>query len=156
MADFIMDQEEQIARENPVGISECLVDPKRRMVAMGLGRVDDRDAISETLMNEVRPKAIPLDLFYPLDDDENFSTHGYGQSALIRKGDISRSPGDITFHCTVVPVTAKRNLRKVQRRADILTPNRATLNVEVGEANFVSDDLGWQPSQADEMDIREG
>jgi hypothetical protein len=72
------------------------------MVAMGLGRVDDRDAISEPLMNEVGPKAIPLDVFYPLDDDDNFSTHGYGQSALIRKGEISRNPGETTCHCIVV------------------------------------------------------
>jgi hypothetical protein len=116
MADFIMDQEEQIARQNPVGVSECLVDPRRRMVPMGLGRMDDCDAISETLVNEVRPKAIPLDLFYPFGDDDNFSTLGYGQSALIRKGDISRNPGETTCHCTVVPVTAKHNLRIVQRR----------------------------------------
>jgi hypothetical protein len=55
----------------------------------------------------------------------------------------------------VVPVTAKHNLRIVQRRDEILIPKRATLNVKVGVANFVSEDLGWQPSQADEMDIRE-
>jgi hypothetical protein len=85
-----------------------------------------------------------------------FSTLGYGQSALIRKGDISRSPGQTTFHCTVVPVTAKHNLRIVQRRDEILIPKRSTLNVKVGVANFVSEDLGWQPSQADELDIREG
>jgi hypothetical protein len=83
-----MDQEEQISRQNPAGVSECLVDPLRRMVAMGLGRADDRDAISETLINEVGPKVIPLDLLYPLVDDDNFMTRGYGQSALIRKGDI--------------------------------------------------------------------
>jgi hypothetical protein len=109
---------------------------------MGLGHVDDCDAISETLMNEVLPKAIPLDLFYPLDDDVHFSTLGYGQSALIRRGDISRSPGETTFHCTVVPVTAKHNLRIVRKKDEIHIPKRATLNVEVDVADFVSEDLG--------------
>eukprot|EP00978_Attheya_sp_CCMP212_P017305 scaffold46056_cov48-Attheya_sp.AAC.1 len=138
-----------------MGISECLVDDRRRVVSRGFGKVDDSGVISETLMTEIPPKAIPLDGFYPLDDDVNFSTLGYGQSSLIRKGGISRSHGETTFHCTVVPVTAKHNLRIVKESNSIFVPKRATLNMEAGVTDFVSQDLGWEPPAADEINIRE-
>lgn len=163
MADFIVvEKEEEENLRNPMGISGCLVDDQRRVVSRGFGKVDDSSGvISETLMTEIPPKAIPLDVFYPLDDNVNFSTLGYGQSGLIRKGGIiSRSPGETTFHCTVVPVTAKHNLRIVKNKksnSSIFVPKRATLNVEAGVADFVSEDVGWEPSAAaDEIDIREG
>ena len=87
MADFIVEKNEQEARRNPAGVSECLVDPRLRMQRVGLvglGHVDNTDAIAEDVANQVRPKAIPLDLYYPMDDgvDVSFNTLGYGQCAL--------------------------------------------------------------------------
>lgn len=42
--------------------------------------MDDCDAISETLTNEILlSKAIPLNNYFPLDNDVNFSTLGNGQ-----------------------------------------------------------------------------
>lgn len=162
MADFIVEKKEQEARRNPAGVSECLIDPRLRMQRVGLvglGHVDNNDAITEDVANQVRPKAIPLDLYYPMDDGVDFSfyTLGYGQCALIRKGAISRSPGETSFHCTVVPVTAKHNLRRVVKNKDeVYIPKRAEMEVEVGKADFVSEDLGWEPSPEDELDIRAG
>ena len=156
MADFLEEQEDN-GVQNPAGISECLVDDRKRMMPLGLAKVDDSTDISEGLMSEIAPKAIALDVFYPLNDvDASFETLGYGQGGLIRNGKISRSPGDTTSHCTAVPVTAKRNLRIVKKKDGVYSPNRVTLNVEVGVANFDSEDIGWEPSTADEIDIREG
>lgn len=156
MADFLEEQEDD-RFQNPAGISECLVDDRKRMVSLGLGKVDDSSLISERLMTEIPPKAIPLDVFYPLGDDAaNFETLGYGQGGLIQKGKISRSPGETTLHCIAVPVTAKHNLRIVTKKDGVYNPKRATLNVEVGFATFDSEDIGWEPSPAEEIDLREG
>jgi len=156
MANFIVEKGEQEVRLNPAGVSECLVGPQHRMEPVGLGHVDDSAAISEALANEVLPKAIPLDIFYPLEDEVNFKILGYGQCALMRKGPTLRRPGETTFHCTVVPITAKLNLRIAKIKGDVLIPKQATINVEVGAADFVSEDLGWEPSPKDELDIRLG
>lgn len=43
------------------------------MKPVGLGHVDDSDAISEELAKEVSPKAIPLGIVYPLDDEIKFN-----------------------------------------------------------------------------------
>ena len=57
MADFIVvEQEEEENLRNPMGISGCLVDDRRRVVSRGLGKVDDSGVISETLMTEIPPK----------------------------------------------------------------------------------------------------
>ena len=53
-----------------------------------------------------------------------------------------------------IPLSAKRNFRIVAKKDQTLIPTKATIHVEVGFAHFVTEDLGWSPSQADEFDIR--
>ena len=153
MADFIMDEAAKQSK-NPVGVSECLVDPQRRIIQKGLGWTDDSDAISDERLNEVGPKAIPLDLHYPTNPTKTFFTRGYGQCGLIRKGPVSRSPGQSTSFCTVLPVSAKHNFRTVAKDGVTLHPEKAIMDVEVGFGEFLTEDMDWTPTEDDEIDIR--
>jgi hypothetical protein len=86
------------------------VDPDRRMVAVGLGRADCPPAISAAPVREVFPKALPLLLFFS-ENEQITEKPGYGQGGLIRQLTLLSRPGETAAKCSVVPVTAKHNLR---------------------------------------------
>jgi hypothetical protein len=135
MADDIARQLEEEKIENPAGITECLVDLERRMMQVGLGLADNQEAISADLVREVRLKALPLLLLYQ-QPGVNVEIPGYAQAGLIRRSAIQTSPGGtVQQRFSVVPVTAKHNLRQVRG----LHPLQAKLKVpRVGYANIDS------------------
>lgn len=77
------------------------------------GFVDNTTLISEELCTEVSTKAFLLEVLYHKDIPPTYRrVMGYGQVGMIRQEElIPKSPGTISRHFAVVPVTAKRNLR---------------------------------------------
>jgi len=158
MADEVarrMKEEEE--RKNPVGVAECLVDDSLRMHPVGLtrGRVDNEQAISSTLARDVLPKALPLELFFPV-AELNIDIPGYGQGGFIRRGVLQRSPGESVQRYSVVPITAKHNLRQVQIRQTFRSPVTAKLNVPSFDVRVPvsSPDIGWLPTPDDGIHLR--
>ena len=48
--DFAFSAKEKALEKNPIAVAECLVNIHREIQNWGLGRVDDREAISEDLV----------------------------------------------------------------------------------------------------------
>jgi len=112
------DLEERLAEEemakNPIGIPDCLVDMSRRIQEHGSGQVDNAAALSEDLTAEVQSKAFRLVVGFSKPGSIQLRP-GYGQVGFIRKSRIPTSPGGTTTDdFSVIPVTAKRNLRRLE------------------------------------------
>ena len=136
--------------KNLIGVPECLIHMERRVVLHGAGRVDNPDAIPAELTGYVRPKAHCLVVHFRK-EGEVLKRPGYGQVGFIRKDKIQTSPGG-TEDFSVVPVTAKHNLR----RMDGGKLNAVQAEALIGErhtADFAFDDLNWMSSTTDSVPI---
>lgn len=105
--------------EDDMGIAECIIDMQKKSVVVQVGTVDDVAAISEDLASEVQRKARTLLVL--LEEEEKKEApavpRGHGQVGFLRQNKTQTSPGG-TQHYSVVPVTAKHNLRRVKRISD--------------------------------------
>jgi hypothetical protein len=101
---------------------EKLVEPKRSMSLLGVARVDDPDAVSQTLAEDVSKKAFKLLVTIHQMDSEGETRRYECQVGLIREGSLDA--------LTVRPVTAKHNIANARvegvleqfRMAELLIP----------------------------------
>jgi hypothetical protein len=142
------------AVENPTGISECLVDNTRRMVPVGIGRADNPEAISTSLVREILPKARTLELIFHKAGCK-LEIAGYAHGGFIRHESIQSSSDwrAARYSYSFFPVTAKHNLRHVNDY-HLLS---AKLKVPyVGLVNINSPDFDWLPTGDDGLELRPG
>jgi hypothetical protein len=148
--------------KNPVGIAECLVSWERQIKAWGPGHVDNTEALSKDLTADLQPTAFQLVV--------KFQELGYtgikkgdGQVGFIRKEQIAFSAGGSTkLQYSVIPVTAKHNLRHLTKNdkdfrakyADALLPTVDPEDPEECELDFA--DLDWISSGNDRIDLSAG
>ena len=140
----------------PAGVPECLVDERKRMRRLGQGSVDSDD-ISRKLAMEIRNKTMPLNIFFQRPDVRYYDIPGFGHGGLIRKEPLSHSPGDSVTRFSVIPVTAKHNLRKIDFGGHEFVPAEAKLNAVSAchsLVHFVSADMGWTPTADDAFMLR--
>lgn len=144
------------------GCPECLVHDHLRIVHHGRGFVDNTTLISEELCTEVSTKAFLLEVLYHKDLPPTYRrVMGYGQVGMIRQEELPKSPGTLSRHFAVVPVTAKHNMRCINVPSDPHYPSEAKETVMTGArrgregigVNF--DDLNWVPSNEDSIVLRE-
>jgi hypothetical protein len=84
--------EQLLFNANPTGVAECLVNFDRRIVSWGLGHVDDPNAISKSLVRQIHPKYMPLEIALEPDDKGGlFVKNGYAQGGFIRRDPIQES-----------------------------------------------------------------
>jgi hypothetical protein len=144
---------------NPIGIAECLVNDDRETVSWGFGHVDDVTAISKSLVRQIQPKVMPLEIHLEREDQNSAMPVkiGYGQGGFIRHEPIQDSLGKSTVtNYSVQPITAKHNLRRVQDPKTCLwyRPVAAVFRVPRSLLRLHLRDLGWTPSAADRYDLR--
>jgi hypothetical protein len=147
---------------NPAGTVECLVDVSKRIVRVGLGQADDDKAISTALVRRIIPKCLPLKLLFDQPGDV-LQVPGYGHGGYIRQAPIQMSPGGTARKYSVIPVTAKHNLRQVcvtnphtfGAVSTVFTPASANFEIpRMGEVPINSQELGWVPNKSDVFDLR--
>jgi hypothetical protein len=144
--------------KNPAGTAECLVDPDRRIVSVGLAKADNPSAISDVLVSDVVEKALPLKLLFT-EAGRVVEVPGYAQAGFIRGAIIQSSPGGTPGKYSVYRITAKRNLRQVrdEEKDKIFIPILAKIDVfAVGLVDMASPDFGWIPTENDIIDLRRG
>ena len=129
----------------PMGVAECLVNAGRVIARHGIAYVDDQGSISEDLAAAIISKAFPLEVSFAK-PQSILLRPGEGQVGLIRRSPIPASPGGSPQFFSVVPVTAKHNLRSFlndaaygleARSAELLLP------MEQGRAVLNFSDLNW-------------
>jgi hypothetical protein len=149
---------DELRGNDPIGVSECLVNIDREMQDWGFGHVDNSQAISQNLVRQILPKCRPLELSFYLPADWGWSKSGYAHGGFIRGEAIqSRPGGTTTTKYSVFPITAKRNLRRVWNlRGKEYRPVTANLKVKGGHVAINSPDLDWVPSETDHLDPRRG
>jgi hypothetical protein len=102
---------DNMRNNNPIGVSECLVNIDRQMQDWGFGHVDNSQAISQSLVRQILPKCRPLELAFCLPADLGWSKAGYAHGGFIRGEAIQSSPGGTrTTKYSVFPNPAKHNL----------------------------------------------
>jgi hypothetical protein len=143
---------------NPTGVAECLVNTDRRIVSWGIGHVDDPNAISKTLVRQIQPKCMPLEIALKADEGSVFAKNGNGQGGFIRRDPIEESPGaSRTLKYSVYSITAKHNLRRVtDTHHQVHRPYMVHFRVPGGIIEVVSPDLDWVPTAAHAYDLRAG
>ena len=154
--DLIAHVAEEEEMKNPAGVSECLVDYQRRMVPVGLGRADSLKDISKELVREVLPKAITCEVAYAR-PGFNQELPGYGQGGFIRLRAIQRSPGETSVErYSVIPITAKHNLRQVNIKGHPHVVVAAKLAQQsIGKASLQdSPDFSWAPTGRERINLR--
>jgi hypothetical protein len=138
------DLEQRLAEEekakNLIGIPECLADITRRVVPHGAGRVDNSAALSIALTGEIQPKAFGMVVYFRASGSV-LKRPGYGQVGFVRQMKIKSNPGG-TDHFSVMPVTAKHNLRRLSNFEAIET--EILIDREI-KASFGFRDLNWTP-----------
>jgi hypothetical protein len=143
---------------NPIGVSECLVNIDREMQDWGFGHVDNSQAISQSLVRQMLPKCCPLELSFCLPADLGWSKAGYAHGGFICGEAIQSNPGGTTTtKYLVFPITAKHNL---QQGWDFwgkeYHPVTANLKVKGGHVAINSPYLDWVPSEMDHLDLWRG
>jgi len=142
---------------NPTGVAECLVNTDRRIVSWGMGHVDDPNAITTSLVRQIHPKCMPLEIALVQDEGSLFAKTGNVQGGFIRRDPAQESPAGGRFAYSVYSITAKHNLRRV---ADSLhhvhRPYMANFKVPGGLVRVNSPDLDWVPTAAHACDLRAG
>jgi len=143
---------------NPTGVAESLVNWEKDVIQWGFGHVDDAKFISKELVRQVLPKCAPLNIKLRKDGTAPWAKNGYAHGGLIHREILQSSPGGSTAtFCSVYPVTAKHNLRRVVDGFNMLyTPKEANILLSDNEIYILWDDLGWLPTEADCFDLREG
>ena len=149
--------EDSVLPSNPPGVAECLVQTDLQIKPWGLGQVDNTERISQVLVREVLSKCRPLEINFPV--TRGCSKTGHGQGGFIRREAIHSSPGGTrTTKYSVIPVTAKHNLRRVfapdggrEHR-----PTEARFKLRGGYVQMESGDLDWVPTEVDLFDLRAG
>ncbi|KAG7340756.1 hypothetical protein IV203_024299 [Nitzschia inconspicua] len=142
---------------NPVGVAESLVNWDKDIIQWGFGYVDDAKLISRELVRQVLPKCAPLNIKLRKDGTAPWAKRGHAHGGLIRREILRSSPGgSIATFCSVYPVTAKHNLRRVVGDTGFFIPKEATILLSDNEIDIMWDELGWLPTEADCFDLREG
>lgn len=143
---------------NPTGVSECLVEPNKTVVPWGLGHVDDPDAISTLLVREIQQKCMPLEVFLLPEGGASSGKTGHAQGGFIRVDPIQARPGGKSImNYSVLPITAKHNLRRVTNlQQEVYVPFMAHFKVPHGLSLVNSPDTGWVPGEDDAYDLRAG
>jgi len=143
---------------NPTGVADCLVNMDRRIVSWGIGHVDDPDAISKSLVRQIHPKCMPLEISLESDKGSLFVKTGNVQGGFIRRDPIQESPGrSTTLNYSVYSITAKHNLRRVTDSLHhVHRPYMANFRVPGGLVRVNSPDLDWVPTAAHAYDLRAG
>ena len=154
-----LEQEKKAA--NPVGVPECLINWEREVKAWGAGHVDNTEALSRELTTEVQPKAFQLVVKF---QEPGYTSikKGDGQVGFLRKDRIAASHGGSTLQYSVIPVTAKHNLRRLKKEGKVLHANFAEAllpsidpnDPEEAELRFA--DLDWIPSMTHRIDLWAG
>jgi hypothetical protein len=159
MEPFIPREEEM---KNPIGVAECLVNLNKHVIKWGIAHVDDSTVISKELAREVVLKCIRVQALL-LKDGSVMTRTGNGRGGFIRGKSLKSSPGGkTTVSFAVYPITAKHNLRCV---IDTTTPachyrpllaNLLLSSSHLVAVSWSSDVLGWEPTEADSFNLREG
>jgi hypothetical protein len=124
---------EEETSKDPIGIPECLADMTRRLVTVETGRVDNAEAISKDRVGEVQSKAFRIIVFFKT-VRSFLEKPGWGQAGFIRQNKIQMNPDAIKEY-SVIPVTAKHNLRQVNEFHAVATK---ILLDETIQASFIS------------------
>lgn len=129
------------------------MDSKKVMSDVGLGakaKADNPSAISTVLVRKVYDKCHPLRIDFDHTAVANLNKEGWGQGGLIRRDPLSSSPGGNTIYkFSVLPVTAKHNLRRV----GYFHTSQATLKVHNSALKVDSADMDWVPTIADQLNL---
>jgi hypothetical protein len=133
---------------------ECVVDFQKSMADVGFGdyvKVDNPAAVSVSLVRKLAAKCTPLRLQFVSPLDPGSKIPGRGQGGFIRKQAIQNSPDNSAVEkYSVVPVTAKHNLRLVQG----FTTITAQLQLPGVNIDVNSPDLNWIPTDRDHFQLR--
>lgn len=100
------------------------MDGNRRLVVHGLGKTDDPQHISRRLCKDACDRAFALKVVYHQkkhSDDLVNVREGIGQVGFLRGSRIPTSPGS-GVHYAAIPITAKRNFRKIENQDHELYP----------------------------------
>jgi len=146
-------------KTNPVGVVESLVNWEKSVIPWGFGHVDDSKFISKELVRQVLPKCAPLEIKLRKGGTALWAKKGHAHAGFIRGEILQSSPGGSTAtFCSVRPVTAKHNLRRVWDEVTGLhyIPKEANILLSDIEIDILWDDLDWVPTRADFLNLREG
>jgi hypothetical protein len=115
--------------------------------------VDSIGALSTTLTGEIQPKAFCSMVVYFKAKNAVLERPGHGQVGFIRQTKIKTSPGGMDDF-SVVPVTAKHNLRGYSRLGDLhAIQSKILIDSRQITASFGFSDLNWTPRTSDAVSL---
>jgi hypothetical protein len=158
IAAWVPDEQELRFDANPIGVAECLVNMERRIASWGIGHVDDADAISMSLVRQIHPKCMPLEIALESANRSLFVKTGNARGVFIRCDPIQESPGGSTMlKHSVYSITVKHNLLRVTDSFNhVHRPYMANFRVPGGLVRLYSQDLDWVPTADHVYDLRAG